>query len=62
MAKNEIDPFVGAEIGQPVPGEHALAADHENIKKQPVPIAPNRPCRLHTLDAERVFVDHSSGT
>jgi hypothetical protein len=31
MAEDEIDVLIGTEIGQPVPGEHALAADHETL-------------------------------
>jgi hypothetical protein len=29
VAENEIDPLLGAQVGQPVPGEHALAADYK---------------------------------
>jgi len=29
MPEHEVDPLVGAQIGQPVPGEHALNADHQ---------------------------------
>jgi hypothetical protein len=31
MAEDEIDLFISAEVSQPVPGEHALAADHQTI-------------------------------
>lgn len=29
MAEDEGDPFIGTEIGQPVPGEHAFGGHHQ---------------------------------
>ena len=29
MAEDEVDLLLGTQIGQPIPGEHALAADHQ---------------------------------
>ena len=31
VAEDEGDAFGGAEVGEPVPGEHALAADDESV-------------------------------
>ena len=33
MAQDELDPLLGAEIGQPVPGENALDSDHQVLAK-----------------------------
>jgi len=38
MAEHEFDPFLAAEIGEPVPGKHAFHADHQ--------IAPERRYRV----------------
>ena len=31
MAEHEVDPLLGAQVGEPVPGEHALDADDEVV-------------------------------
>ena len=56
MTEDEVDVLVGAQVGQPVPGEHALAADH-----QAIPVGFDQSQEVFRAGRDVLVEDHLAG-